>query len=683
MLQKRKLTRRDFIRLSAVGAAGAVVTACTTTTPTPQAVAPTNTAAPEATKAEININATATTGPTATPVSAFNEAPMLADMVKAGTIPPVTERLPENPAVMFPLEDVKNYGGGIRRAFRGVSDRWGPTKNLDRGVAWFDKSLSLQPRLAESWEVNEDGTEWTFYFRKGTKWSDGVEFTTADIVWWWENEINNKELNPAMPGSWRTGGSPGTPMELEVIDDYTIKFKFAHPNPMFVYKLTRTIPAAPGHYMYKYHIELTDDKAALEAEVKEKGFAAWSNYYADDRNQWYMNPDRPTLAPWLADNPMSGELFTASRNPYFFATDPDGNQLPYLDKIQHRLFETPDVLNLWIVNGEIDFQARHVAFGNYTLYKESEQSGDYKVVLGVSANHMAFKPNHTTKNPKLREFFQNRDVRIAMSLAMNRDEMNELVWNGMLVPRQYSPLSMSPQYYEKLSNAYIEYDPDKANELLDAAGYDKRDAEGYRMWKDGSGPVSFIIEGTNETGTPEEDTVQLVVKYLNDVGIKASYKAVERSLYEEHYNVNEIECAFWGGDRTVLPLVPEAPIFRGTMMDRPWAAAWGLYWNNGPDSPNAEEPPEGHFIRKIWEIWDQIAVQPDPDKQNELFFQILDIWAEEIPMIGLLGETPAPCIVKNGFKNFLAGFPFDDTTGDENVYNTETYCWDDPSAHTI
>jgi peptide/nickel transport system substrate-binding protein len=689
MMRKGKMTRREFFRLTAVGAAGAALTACAAPTAVPTeepAAAPTEAppAAPEptATKPAVNIAATATTGPTATPVAKYNEAPMLADLVQAGSLPPVEERLPINPGVLNPVEMVGNYGGGIRRAFNGVSDRWGPTKLQDRGMAWFDKDLALHPRLAESWEVNDDATEWTFYMRPGAKWSDGTPCTTADVKWWYENNIMNTTLNPAVPAQWRTGPNPGVAMQLEVIDDFTFKLTFAHPNPMFIYKLTRSIPITPGFYMEQYHMDLVEDKAALEAEIAEKGFDSWDRYFLDNRDRFDLNPDKPSLGPFLMRGSTSSELFMMERNPYYFATDPEGNQLPYLDNVQHRLFENAETLNLWIVGGEIDFQSRHVSFGNYTLFKESEADGDYKVVLGISASHLAIQPNHTTKEPKLREFFQNRNVRIAMNLAMNRDDMNELVWDGMLKPRQYSPLPLSPQYYEPAESAYVEYNPDRANELLDAEGYDQRDAEGFRMWKDGSGPITFNIEGTAQTGTPDEDTVLIAIENLADIGIKAAYKSVERSLYTEHYQANDIEAAFWGGDRTVLPLVPEAIIFRGTQIDRPWACAYGLYWNNNED-PNGEEPPADSFVKKIWDIWAEVAVEPDPDQQTAKFQEILQIWAEETPMIGLLGEMPSPCIVKNGIRNFVPGFPNDDTTGDENVYQTETYFWENPEEHTL
>jgi peptide/nickel transport system substrate-binding protein len=292
---------------------------------------------------------------------------------------------------------------------------------------------------------------------------------------------------------------------------------------------------------------------------------------------------------------------------------------------------------------------------------------------------VALQLNQATKNDKLREFFNTRDVRIAFSYAIDRDLLNELIYNGLATPRQYSPLSVSPQYYAKLSDAYLKYDPDTANKMLEDAGF-KKGGDGFRTYKDGS-PLTFQIEGTDAAGTPGEDAVQQVVKMLQAVGINCAYKYSERSLYTTHFEANEIEAAFWGGDRTVLPLAPGAPIFIGTMIDRPWAAGYGTWRNLGPDDPAAVEPPKDHFIWKLWDLWDQISAEADPAKQNALFFQILDIWAEELPMIGILGETPAFVIVKNGFKNFPEGFPMDDTTGDEHLYNTETYFWDDPSKH--
>lgn len=670
---KKAVSRRQFMQLSAFATASVAVVACAGGPP----AAPSQESAPAAAAPAEQAAAPAAAAP-----GQYNEAPMLAELVQAGSLPPVDERLPINPLVMPVAEQTGNYGGTMRRGFRGVSDRWGPTKVQDRGLAWFDQELNMQPRLAESWEISEDTKEWTFHLREGMKWSDGTPFTTEAVKYWYDHEVQNTELTEySNQTNWKTGAE-NTLLQLEVIDDYTFKFVFADANPLFLYKIGRNTPApySPSHYMKQFHVDLTEDQAALDAKVKEAGFESWVQYYTD-RGWWYMNPERPSVGPWIAKNSLAEEIFIMERNPYFFGVDADGNQLPYIDTVNHRLFDQPDVFNLWITNGEIDFQNRHVSIANFTLFKESEDAGGYQVVIGSSSGHQALQLNLTTKNDRLREFFNKRDVRIALSIAVNREDLNELVFDGLFTPRQYSPISSSPQYYEKLSNAHIEYDPEQANALLDAAGYTEKSSEGFRVWPDGSGEeISFIIEGTADVGTPDEDAAQQIVKYFADVGIKASYKYFERSLYTEHYQANEIEAAWWGGDRTVVPMA--APIiFTGQQPDRPWCAAWSLWKLNGPDDPNGQEPPADHWITTIWSLWDQISAEPDTAKRDELFFQILDIWAEELPMIGYLGEAPAPIIVKNGFRNFAEGLPIDDTTGDEHLLNTETYFWEDPENH--
>ncbi|HEU5102238.1 MAG TPA: ABC transporter substrate-binding protein [Roseiflexaceae bacterium] len=688
---RRTISRREFLRLSATLTAGAGLAACGGEPPAP-VVAPTAapaapaaapTAAPAA--APTAAPAAAAEAPTAAPAAAagtgkYAEAPMLADLVGQGKLPPVDQRLPKNPVVLDGVDGVGKYGGTMRRGFNGVSDRWGPTKTQNEALTWYTPDLKLRANMVESWEVSDDAKQWTFKLREGMKWSDGSDFTSDDWKYWFDNVLNNDDLkkNPDIitQSDWATG-NPRVFMKAEFPDKLTAIYTFEHPRPLFGYTVARGQPFAPAKFMQQFHPNFTD-KAKLDADAKAAGFDAWDKYYAD-KNFWYMTPDRPWIGPWVSKNKLSEQLFLMERNPYFWQVDSAGNQLPYIDKVNHLLFEAPEAFNTRIIAGEVDFQARHVSIGNFTLFKENESAGDYSVVLGVNANHIAFQPNHTAKNPKIRELFQNRDVRIALSLAINRQEINDLVYNGTATPRQYSPIKLSPQYYEKLTTAHIEYNKDKANELLDAAGYDKKGADGFRLWKDGSGPVSFIVEGTAQPGSPDEDAVQTMVKYFADVGIKATYKVDERALYTERYQANEVESAFWGGDRTVLPLV--APIiWLGTQPDRPWAVAWGLKKNN-PEDANGEDPPEGHFITKIWELWDQTSAEPDEAKRNALFNQILDIWAEEVPMIGILGELPAPVIVKNGFKGYKEGFPVDDTTEDEHLLNTQTYYWDDPSKH--
>lgn len=703
MKVRKTITRREFIRVSTMTAAGAVAVACgakaTEVPPTvvPPAVVPPTAVPPTAAPVVEAPAAPTAIPPTAAPVSKYKEAPMLAELVKAGALPPVDERLPKNPWVVASYEGIGNYGGNWRRCFTGVSDYWGPTKMVDRAWGWLDKDLNLIPRLLESWTVTPDGKEWTIKMREGVKWSDGkAEYTTDDLAFWYQYELQNKKLTAASQTAWSDPDK--TLVKFAAVDKYTAKFTYGKPKPFFIYNMTRggtgggstiaPLPCAPAHYMKEFHEDLTADKAKLAAEVTAGGFDAWEKYYMQKVRQWTANPDRPVLGPWMPFNDYSKELFIIKRNPYFFAVDPEGQQLPYIDTVTFRLFSSgsPEVKNLWVTNGEIDMQYRHMQVGDIPLYKSGEEKGDYKTVIGKNASHVAMQLNLSTKNELLNEFFNHREVRIAISQAINRDQINELVFNGLMKPRQYSPLPMSPQYYEKASTAYLDYDPDTANKLLDEAGYSAKNAEGIRLHKDGKTPISFIVEGTDAAGTPTEDAALLVTKDLEKIGLKMTYQYAERSLYTQHYTANDIEAAWWGGDRTVLPLVPEAIIFRGVQADRPWCAGWGFWRLQDPAKPNenAVQPPEGHWIYTIWKIWDEeIAIEPDPAKQTAAFKKILDIWAEELPMIGILGEQPAPTIVKNGFKGYPAGMPNDDTTGDEHFCSSETYYWDDPGKHTL
>ncbi|HET9912265.1 MAG TPA: ABC transporter substrate-binding protein [Anaerolineales bacterium] len=669
MENKRKFTRREFLKIGAFTAAGALAACSPATLPaTPEPTAPSK-PLPTATSAP--------TGPT------YSEPSMLADLVEQGKLPPVVERLPENPWVAPVLESNGKSGGVIRRAFTGPGDKWGMSKLGDRALVWFDQNLVMQPRMCESWEVNDDGTEWTFHLRKGTKWSDGTEHTSADVVWWYEHEATNETLFPGLTeGRWFTGtGETKKMMEVIAPDDYTFTFKYAEPKPLLIYTMGRQGVAAPAHYMKQWIPDTADDPDKLAADVEAAGFESWDKYYIDNRRFWMWNPDLPHFGPWVAKNDLNAEKWVIERNPYFFGVDSDGMQLPYLDGVHSRLFSDAQVFNLWLTNGEIDFQARRVQVGDYTLLKENEAAGDYEVVPCPSAKHMVVVLNQASKNEQLRNFFMNRDVRIALSLAINRKGINELNYLGLGTPRQYSPLSMSPQYHEKLSNAYIEYNPRKANELLDAAGYTAKDEEGFRKYSEDGETIFFVLEGQSGTGTPDEDAAQQIVKMFKAVGVKCEYKFVETTLYNQHYTSNDLDAAWWYADRTVVPLGAEGLIFRGIASDRPFVDAYNKFFDD-PENPIAIEPPPDHYIRKIRDLWEQVLVTGNPDKQNELFAQILDIWAEELPMIGVVGELPALTVVKNGLKNFGPS-PNDDTTCDEYVLNPETLFWENPAEHML
>ncbi|MEM7132503.1 MAG: ABC transporter substrate-binding protein [Chloroflexota bacterium] len=672
MTIQREISRREFIRLSAVTTVGLTLVACT------GAPAAVEDGGDESTAQGSN-QQTDAAAPAVAPTQ-FQEAPMLADLVAAGELPSVDERLPTSPVVAAVHEGIGNYGGTIRRGFKGVSDRWGPTKVQDSSLIRYDLDLNKHPDLIESWEYNDNATEITLHLREGLKWSDGTDFNSDAFSWWHEHVASNEVLTPAPHVRFSTG-DPRVLMEMDAVDEYTIKLTFAHPKPLFIDFMSRLQPFTPGHYMSQFHVDTTEDQAALEAATAEAGLETWDNYYSD-RNNWYLNPEKPSISPWRAVNQLSEELFLMERNPYFHQVDAEGNQLPYIDTISHRLFETVDIFDLWIINGEIDWQNRHVNVANFTLYKENEESGDYSVLIGIGSGGETLSINHASKNERLNEFFGIREVRQALNLSIDRDAINELVLDGLGTPRQASPSSASPQYHDAATNAFAQYDPDQANALLDAAGYAEKDNDGIRFFNDGSGDtLSIAIEGTAALGSSSEQSVLLVIDYLADIGIKASYKGHERSLYEARWTANEIEAAWWGAGHDILPYLSHSNYFIGELLDRPWAGAWGRWYRNNDDA-NGEPPPEGHFLWDSWDIWAKAIEEPDEQKRNDLFAQLMDIFAEETPVVGIVGELPRLVIVNNDLQNMADGYVLQDATRDESLINPAQLYWTDPAAQT-
>jgi len=618
----------------------------------------------------------------------YKEAPMLAELVAAGKLPPVEERLPKDPRVITPYEQVGEYGGTWRRAFKGLSDRWGPNKlNEEMAIEWDapnPDTTNLVPNYISGWVQNEDATEFTFTLREGIKWSDGVPFTTEDVQFWYDQVFLT---NLMTRNDFFTIG--GVNMELEVIDPLTWKVKFAVPNPLLPIRIAKSTGgpnggpsmAAPKHYLYKYIPALTDDQSAIDDAMKTYGVATWEELFyetapGDGRGPiffWFRNPDLPVINAWMAQNSPLDDPYLMVRNPYYHAVDTEGNQLPYIDTISHALFQDTQTLNLWIAQGQIDMQQRHLSTADYTFFKENEETGDYRVVLWKAALTHAFHPNICTPDPVLRKLFDTAEFREALSIAINREEINDLIYNGLLEPRQASPVSGSPEFDPEFETRWTEYNPDRANELLDGLGLAERDSNNWRLGPDGN-PITFAITWTDVLGSISPDEIQLVVGYWRKIGLRVSQEVLERSLYELRVRTGDIQVGVWFVDRSSV-VKADPGRYLGTVNDGPWAPLYA-HWLAAQvtEDPSTyqfptEEPPPDHPIREIRALWEKVQVEPDEATRNGLFQQLLDIHKAHPYMIGTVGEDPQPVVVKNNFFNVGGGFISDDTLRNVGLLN--------------
>jgi len=640
MKERSKVTRREFLQLSALTAAGVVMTACGgKATEAPATEAPvTKEAVPEA---------------TAVPETKYNEAPALAEMVAAGTLPAVDERLPLDPVVIEPVEEVGQYGGTWHRAAVGPNDVQLPARlSYENWIRWDPSGAAMVPNLMKSWDISDDGTVYTFYMRQGMRWSDGEAFTADDIMFLFDDHWGNEEISPSGVPSWLK--VQDEPVVAEKVDDYTVRLTFAGPNGLFMTLLASANGLTMfrcAHYLKQFHANYVEDKAKLEEEAQAAGFEFWYQYYNNmggDVNRTRDEIDLPTIFAWKAKVVAPTSPTVIERNPYYWKVDTAGNQLPYIDTIEHQLVEDAEVLNLKAIAGELDMQLRHMNFANFPLFQDSKEQGNYRVLQWVRGyiTDTVVAPNIAHKDPVMREIMSDKRFRWALSAGINRSEIIESVYLGMAEPNQVSPLSTSPFYSEAQAKNRLEYDVDLANSLLDEIGLTEKDADGYRLRPDGA-RLTINYEYAPIFGA-WGDIGELLTAQWKLLGIELTVTQEERTLFYERKQANEHDMGVWTGNGEFNPLIGPRwfmPLDNESVHCVPYAD-----WFNS-NGAEGEEPPVGSDIRKTREIYEEIKITVDPEKQKELWSQINDLNQENVFVLGIATAPPELVIVKNNFRN--------------------------------
>ncbi len=583
-------------------------------------------------------------------ITKFHEAPMLRVKVAAGELPPVEERLPEEPLVLIPVEEIGQYGGTWHRAWTGPSDAPGPGRiTVDNILRHDPDGKKVLPNIARAWKLSDEGRTLTLYLRKGMKWSDGVPFTADDIIFWYKDIILNDELTPAKPSWMIVGGKLG---EVEKIDDYTVRLHFVQPYGVLLDSLAiyggQGGFFAPRHYLKQFHPNYTSEER-LEKMVKEEGFNYWYQLFMA-KNDWIQNPDLPTLRAWKPINEPTATHWIMERNPYYWKVDTAGNQLPYLDRVTHVLAEDPEVINLKAMAGELDFQLRHLMLNNYPMFMEASEKGNYRVVTWESGfgSDVAFSPNLTYKgDPVLRDIIRDRRFRIALSLAINREEINELCYLGLGEIRAATVPPQNPAYREEFGKKYIEYNPERANALLDEMGLRWDKDHKYRLRPDGK-TLSLTIEVVAGIFGPWVDASELVKEYWEEIGIKTAVKTEERALWYQRLYAGEIQVAVWSFGQVLFPIIRGLRLipFARECPFAPLIGEW--YVSRGKSGVE----PWGD-LKKVLDLWEKAKLTVDREKRIQLTQEILRINAENVWNIGILRAPATMCmgVLKNNFRN--------------------------------
>ena len=578
---------------------------------------------------------------------AVEEVPILKAQVDAGQLPPMQQRLPNNPAKpSFAGREIGKYGGSLRMLM-------GKSKDIRMMVVYgyarlvgYDAQLQLKADILAKIDV-EEGRIFTLHLRPGHRWSDGVEFTAEDFRFFWEDKATHEVLAPYGPPIAMMRGDK--PPLFEVLDKYTVRYTWDVPNPYFLPILAGPSPLfiyMPAHYMKQFHADY-NSPAEIAAKVAQAKKRNWRGLFVSMGRQYKLtNPQLPTLQPWLNTTKPPSERFVFKRNPFFHRVDPVGQQLPYIDEVIINI-SSSGLVPAKTGSGESDLQARYLRLDNFTFLKAGEEKNNFKVnIWGTGRGaHIALYPNLTAKEPKWRSLMQNADFRRALSLSVNREEINQVVYFGLALESANTVLPQSPLYRKEYANAYAQYDPNRANKLLDSIGLDKKDARGIRLFADGS-PVEILVQTAGES-TEETDVLALVKDSWRRIGIQMYIKPLQREVLRNRVFSGDAIMTTWFGLPNGLPVARMSPEqLAPTRQDEYQWSQWGRYFETGEG-----EPPSLPKVRALVELNAAWATASTEQQQSLIWHKMLAIHADQVYSIGLISGILQPVVVNKDLRN--------------------------------
>ena len=725
MEELRKLDRRDFLRVSAVAAGGTMLIACgggedaatqppAGATTGPAAGEPTEAAGPQNTPAsEIGQDqATSVAAPTE-----FKQAPALEGM--AG-LPPVTERLPKKPYVV-PHKWVKpgKYGGHLQMACQSA-DGWGVGHFIQESMyghailRWLRDGLAIGPGLAESYKSNADATEWTFNFREGLKWSDGKPWTTADILYWWEDMVLDEDHPANPPDDYRS--SKGTLAKVRAVDEYTLQLTFDAPAVLVPNRFAMWVRRGigddfmqPRHYMEQFHPK-------YNKKIKKGG--DWATLH-DQKKDFAVNKDSPTMTGWKLKSYKEGTNSVWERNPYYYCVSPQGEQLPYIDGITMTNTQNAEVFKLRLQSGQVDYvHGGHtpLTLGDVAGLRQAEAKSKLELRFwdsGSGTGSMFFL-SYDYRDKKYRDLFRKKEFRQGLSHAWNRAEVNKQLYfnqapelsTGTISKKaiEYNFNDEAKKRYAEWRDAYVKYDPEKAKQLITQAGLKMGPGNKF-TFADGSKFELLLQYGA--PGDPEHVSKNnLLARDLNAIGLPTRLAPVPAESKSDQWGQGKLMTTTdWevgdGPDHLSYPQWT-TPIQRDH-----WAPLHGVQYSlKGTKQEKQEldkdpwkrqpprtQPEKGGPIEKIYGHYEKAKSEVDAFKRHQNVWDVIKVHVEEGPFfMGAVSNPPRIVLVGQGLKNVptqaelkqyaQGGFVNPWIIPSPAVYDPEIYFWENPEEHT-
>jgi len=579
------------------------------------------------------------------------EPPYLEEQIAAGVLPPAAQRIPEKARVIDVVgmgRETGRYGGKLRMLM-------GDPKDIRMIVVYgyvrlvgYDEKLNLVPDILEDLEVT-DNRVFTLRLRKGHRWSDGHPFTAEDFRYFWEDMANNGELSPTGPPADML--VDGQPPQFEVLDEWTVRYTWQAPNPAFVPALAGALPLyiyAPSHYLKRFHIKYAS-AYDLKKRIDAARVRSWSALH-ERMGRMYRpeNPDLPCLEAWCNSTGPPSTRFVFKRNPYFHRVDAAGHQLPYIDEVIISIGSS-SLVAAQTGTGEADLQARYLRFDDYTFLKNAEKRGRFRVSLWQrgEGSRLALIPNLNVEDPVWRKVLQDVRVRRALSLAIDRREINQAIFYGLARESANTVLPASPLYRPEYASAWTQFDLDLANKLLDEAGLDKRDSDGIRFLPDGR-RAEIVIETAGES-TEQTDVLSLIRDTWLKVGIKIYTRPTQRDLFRKRIYAGQTLMSVWSGlDNAVATAEMKPHELAPTAQAQLQWPKWGQFVE---EKGVVGEEPDLPEVRRLVELYKKWNISQSPSEREAIWHEMLKINADQAFTIGTVNGTRQPVVVSNDLVN--------------------------------